>query len=226
MTDIQEKLFSLKDDKYKKFQAMLIPNVPIETIIGVRIPVLRKFAKSIISASASNSFIDDLPHKFYDENNLHAFIIEETKDFYKCVEQVNAFLPYVDNWATCDSLSPKIFKKNKNALFEEILLWLSSEHTYTVRFAIKNLITHFSREDFKLEHIYLVKNLKSNDYYVNMAVAWYLATELSVNFEQTLPIFKQLDIEPFVYNKAIQKAVESLRTSDEQKNILRALLVK
>lgn len=226
MTDIQKRLFLLKDENYKEFQSKLLPCIRKEDFIGVRIPELRRFAKDLVGTPEGSDFLNELPHRYYDENNVHAFMLEQIKDIEECIAQINKFLPYVDNWATCDSLSPEVFKRNKERLYREILLWLDSKNIYTVRFGIKNLITHFCKNDFKSEHLWLMENIDTTEYYVMMAVAWYLATALSLHFEEVLPVIKSLNINKWTFNKIIQKASESLRLDIYQKEVLKSVKIK
>ena len=184
--NIIKTLLDLKDKKYGEFQIKLIPTVDPKSIIGVRTPELRKLAKEIIKENDYEAFLNDLPHKYFDENQLHAFIISEIKDYDRCLDEVSKFLPYVDNWATCDQMSPKVFKKNHDKLIDNITKWIKSKETYTIRFGIGILMQHFLDEDFKVEHLKLVANIKSEEYYVNMMRAWYFATALSKQYESAI----------------------------------------
>lgn len=223
--EIQAELFKSQDEKYRDFQAKLLPTVNPQSVIGVRTPVLRAFAKKLYKENDFSDFLNDLPHKYFDENQLHAFVISEIKDFDFCVEELNKFLPFVDNWATCDQMSPKIFKKHKKELFEQIKIWISSEKTYTLRFAVGMLMQHFLDEDFSLEFPKMILKIRSEEYYVKMMVAWYFATALAKQYDAVLPFLENKNLEKWTHNKAIQKALESYRVSDEQKKYLRTLKV-
>lgn len=224
-TDLQKQLFDLADEKYKEFHSKLMPTVNPEKIMGIRVPILRKFAADFSKTHEAKLFINNLPHNYYEENNLHAFIIEKEKDFDTCIKLVNNFLPYIDNWATCDMLRPKVFAKNKEKLFTYILKWIKSEHTYTVRYGIGMLMVHFLDEDFSPEFPNTVSKIKSDDYYVKMMIAWYFATALAKQYENILPFFKQPVLDKWIHNKAIQKARESYRITAEQKVELNSLKI-
>lgn len=223
---IRETLFSLREEKYAAFQARLIPNVAPERVIGVRTPALRKLAKTLRGSGQAEEFLKALPHEFFEENNLHAFLLCEMKDFEACVQAVEDFLPYVDNWATCDQMSPGVFRQNKQALLPPIRRWIASEQCYTRRFGIGMLMSHFLDEDFREEYLSLVSDIRSEEYYVNMMIAWYFATALAKQYEAALPYLENRRLAPWVHNKAIQKAVESFRVSDEHKNYLRTLKIR
>lgn len=223
--EIREKLFEMQDLKYRDFQAKLMPTIDKETIIGVRTPLLRQFAKELKKAGAED-FLDSLPHKYYEENNLHGFIVSEIKDYGEAVRRMDEFLPYVDNWATCDSTSPKVFKKHKAELVCEIDRWLASDEVYTIRFGIEMLMSHYLDDDFSPEYLRKVADVKYDDYYVKMMAAWYFATALAKQYESTLPYIEKHILETWTHNKSIQKAVESYRITDEQKAYLRTLKCK
>ncbi len=223
---IREKLFALQDEKYRDFQQGLIPSVEQKEFIGIRTPALRKLAKELYKAGDLDEFFKDLPHKYFDENQLHAFAISEIKDFDECMKALEEFLPFVDNWATSDQMSPKVFKKNKEELFSHIKKWLQSDHTYTVRFGIGMLMQHFLDEDFDLSYPEMVAEIRSDEYYINMMIAWYFATALAKQYESILPFIEEKRLSPWTHNKAIQKSVESYRITDEQKTYLRRLKVK
>ena len=232
--DITARLFELQDTKYRDFQAKLIPNITPDSVIGVRTPALKAFAKELHKAAARDEktalavsdFLSSLPHKYFDQNQLHAFLINEEKDFEKCISRVEAFLPYVDNWATCDQASTRAFTKHKSELLPHIVRWIKSDHTYTVRFAIGKLMQLFLDEDFKPEYLEIVAAVRSDEYYINMMIAWYFATALAKQYEATLPYIEKNRLEKWTHNKAIQKAIESYRITDEQKAYLRTLKVK
>lgn len=218
--NIIEELNAKQDLKYREMMIRIIPNVEEKRIIGIRTPILKDMAKHI-----DESFLDTLSHFYFEENQLHSFAISLIKDYKASIKRVNDFLPYIDNWATCDQLSPKVFKKHKEELIKEIKKWLKSKHIYTVRFAIEMLMTYFLDEDFKEEYLGLVSNIKSEEYYLNMMIAWYFATALAKQFDSSIIYIKEKRLSPWVHNKTIQKAVESYRISDEQKVYLKALKI-
>ena len=224
--EIRQSLFDLQDIKYRDFQAKLIPGKDTETMIGVRTPELRKLAKQMLKREEIGEFLRDLPHRYFDEDQLHAFIVSGIKEYGKCMEELVRFLPFVDNWATCDQMSPGVFKKHKPELLAEIREWLGSEHTYTVRFGIGMLMQYFLDEDFDPAYPELVAGVHSEEYYVNMMIAWYFATALAKQYDAVLPFIEGRRLDPWTHNKTIQKAVESYRISDEQKEYLRSLKVQ
>lgn len=223
MKEITDLLMELRDEEYANFHRKLIPNILPEKVIGVRTPALRKLAKQISRESFCRDFLKELPHSYYDENQLHGFIISEIKDFDACMEELEAFLPFIDNWATCDQTSPKIFKKRKEDLLPYIPKWLDSEHTYTIRFGIGMLMQHFLDEDFLPEYLAMVSGIQSEEYYVNMEIAWYMATALAKQWDATIPYIEQGKMDVWVHNKTIQKARESYRITQEQKEYLKGL---
>lgn len=223
MQDLKTVLFSMADEKYRDFQSKLMPTVPKEKIIGIRTPLLRKFAKDFSKNPEAEVFIGNLPHEYYEENNLHAFLLEYINDFDGCAEGVTKFLPFVDNWATCDSMSPKIFGENKEKLRGYIEKWLSAKDTYSVRFGIKMLMEHFLGEDFSAEYPERVAKIKSEEYYIRMMQAWYFATALAKQYDEILPFIENKKLEKWTHNKAIQKAIESYRITEEQKEYLKTL---
>ncbi len=223
MNNIREKLFKLQDKKYREFQIKLIPNIDSDTIIGVRTPELRNYAKQLVKSGSYSTFLDDLPHKYFDENQLHAFIISEIKDYDECITYINEFLPYVDNWATCDQMSPKIFKKYKDKLIDQIEIWLKSKETHTIRFGIGMLMQYYLDEEFKPTYLKRVSSIKSKEYYVNMMIAWYFATALAKQYEATIPYIENNKLDNWTHNKTIQKAIESYRITQEQKEYLKTL---
>ncbi len=224
--EIQDELFRLQDEKYRDFQAKLMPTVELDTVIGVRTPELRKYAKQLVKREDISGFLIDLPHRYFDENQLHAFIISEMKDYDRCIEEVNHFLPYVDNWATCDQMSPKVFKKHRKELLEHIRVWIQSDKTYTVRFAIGMLMEHFLDEDFNAEYPEMVAAVRSDEYYVNMMTAWYFATALTKQYEAVVSYIEKQRLDTWTHNKTIQKSVESYRITPEQKEYLKSLKAK
>lgn len=225
-SDIRKHLFELQDIKYKEFQSKLIPTVTSESMIGIRTPELRKYAKQLVKDGAYADFLNDLPHQFFDENQLHAFIVSEIKDYESCMNKVCGFLPFVDNWATCDQMSPKVFKKHRDELLKYIKLWMNSSEIYTIRFAVGMLMEHFLDEDFDISYPEMAAGIRSEEYYVNMMVAWYFATALAKQYDAVLPFIENGKLDPWTHNKAIQKAVESYRITAEQKEYLKCLKVK
>lgn len=223
---VRTRLFELRDLKYREFHSKLMPTVDPDLIIGVRTPKLRNFAKEFGKMPEAEEFLKILPHKYYEENNLHGFLVESIKDYGECVTAVNTFLPYVDNWATCDLMRPKVFKKHLPKLLEEIRRWLETDETYTVRFGIEMLMTFYLDEQFDIGYPELVAGVRSEEYYVNMMIAWYFATALAKQYEAALPYIEEQRLDKWTHNKAIQKAVESYRISPEQKAYLRTLKVK
>ena len=221
--EILQRLFTLQDLQYRDFKAKLIPTVDKNTIIGVRTPELRKLAKEFAKREDVGAFLDELPHGYYDENNLHGFILCEDKDFDRVIARLDAFLPYIDNWATCDLLSPKVFKKHKAELLPHIRRWLASDRVYTVRFGIEMLLSHYLDEDFSSEYLEWVAILRSEEYYVNMMIAWYFATALAKQYDAALLILLERRLALWTHNKTIQKAIESYRITDGQKAYLRSL---
>ena len=224
--NIRETLFSLQDRDFGAFQAKLIPNIDPERMIGVRTPALRALAKRLRGSGEAEAFLKELPHQYFEENNLHAFLLGEIKDFEICVQAVEDFLPWVDNWATCDQMSPRVFSKNKQALLPYIRCWLDSDRVYTRRFGIGMLMSHFLDGDFREEYLAWVSDIRSEEYYVNMMIAWYFATALAKQYDAALPYIQNRRLDPWTHNKTIQKAVESSRISDERKTYLKSLKIK
>ena len=218
---IREKLFALKDEKYGDFTSALIPNIERKNVIGVRSPEIKKLASELSGSEAGEVFITCLPHKYLEENHLHAALLAKEKDYESALAKVKAFLPYVDNWATCDTSIPKAFAKNKEALLGEIRLWLESDKPYTVRYAIGLLMRLYLDADFKPCYLDMVASVKSDEYYVNMMRAWYFATALAKQYDATLPLIESKTLDKFTHNKSIQKARESFRVSDEHKEQLK-----
>ena len=225
MTEIEKLLFEHRDPEYAAFQAKLTPSVDKELFIGVRVPEVRKLAKQLKNEPTAAEFIRELPHKYYDENMLHGLLISEIKDYEKAVEETDRFLPYVDNWAVCDIMSPKVFKKHKEELIEKIREWVSSKDTYTIRFGIEMLMSHFLDEDFKAEYLEIPAAVRSEEYYVNMMIAWFFATALAKQWESTILYIENNRLDKWTHNKTIQKAVESYRITDEQKAYLKTLKI-
>jgi len=223
--EIQKELFAMQDIAYRDFQAKLIPNLADGSMIGVRTPALRKLAKQMANREEIGVFLETLPHTYFDENQLHAFIIAERKNFAQCMDELTCFLPFVDNWATCDQLSPKIFKKHRQELLPYIKEWIVSDKTYMVRFAVGMLMEHFLDEDFDTAYPEMVSKIRSEEYYINMMVAWYFATALAKQYEAVLPFIEEMRLDSWTHNKAIQKSIESNRITAEQKAYLRGLKV-
>lgn len=223
LNEIKKILFKYQDKKYQKFESSLIPNVEKKLIIGVKTPILKNMAKEIIKADLSDKYIKMLPHKYFEENQIHSFIISESKDFDECIKNINHFLKYVDNWATCDQLCPKIFKKNKNQLLIHIKKWINIKKTYYIRFGIKMLMSYFLDEDFDKKYLKMVSIIKSDEYYVNMMIAWYFATALAKQYDDTIVYLEKYKLSPWVHNQTIKKAIESYRVSEKNKKYLRSL---
>ena len=220
---LYRKMYELQDLKYRDMQIRIIPTVEPESVIGVRTPELRAMAKELLKAGEYKDFLEDLPHKYFEENQLHAFIISGIKDLRECMEELEKFLPYVDNWATCDQMSPKIFKKHREVLFAHIKEWIRSDKTYTVRFGVGMLMEHFLDDDYAPKYPEMIAGLRSEEYYVNMMIAWYFATALAKQYESILPYIEQKRLDDWTHNKAIQKSLESRRIGDEQKLYLKSL---
>lgn len=228
MNDIQTKalhnaLFALQDTSYKAFHEKLIPTVPCETVIGIRTPVLRHFASDYAKTPDAADFLATLPHTYYEENNLHAFLIEKIRDFDQALAALEAFLPYIDNWATCDALAPKVFAKHTDKLLPHIKLWIASNRTYTVRYGLGTLMRYYLDEHFKPAYLTLAASVRSEEYYVNMMIAWFFATALAKQYDAALTILSEHKLDVWTHNKAIQKARESFRITDEQKVYLKTL---
>ncbi len=221
--EIRGRLFAEQDAAYRDFQKKLIPSVDPEAVIGVRTPVLRSLAKEYLGREETEDFLAALPHRYFDEDQLHAFLISGIKDFGRCMELVERFLPYVDNWATCDQLSPKCFRKHRSGLLPYIRKWIASGRTYTVRFASGMLMEHFLDDDFDPALMELAASVRSDEYYVNMMTAWYFATALAKQYDAALPYLAEGRLDPWTHNKTIQKAVESFRITPQQKDELRKL---
>lgn len=223
---VRDRLFTLQDTGYREFHSKLIPNVDKEAVIGVRTPALRKFAKEVAKTPMAAEFMKILPHRYYEENNLHGFLIEEIREYERCIRSLDVFLPYVDNWATCDLMAPKILKKHLPELLEQIRVWIGSAHTYTVRFGIGMLMRFYLEEAFVLEYADMVAAIRSEEYYVNMMAAWYFGTALAKQYEAVLPYIEEGRLPVWIHNKTIQKAVESSRIPKAHKEYLRSLRIK
>ena len=227
---IKERLFSLSDGEYRRFMIKLLPTIDEKTVIGVRMGDLKNLAKEILKNNSHEevrSFLSELPHGYYEENMLHVIILSDIKDFDECIREIDRFLPYIDNWGTCDSLRPKCFAKNHEKLFEKIKTeWLSSPLAYTKRFAIEMLMTHFLDEDFSPDILCDVGRIRSEEYYLNMMVAWYFATALAKQYDAALPYLTEHRLDAWTHNKTVQKAVESYRIDKDKKEFLRSLRIK
>lgn len=220
---ILERLFALQDEKYGDFQSKLIPGLPREQVIGIRMPAMKKLAKELVNGEETNDFLKQLPHIYYDENVLHALLIASIKDYDACMEALETFLPYIDNWAVCDCLSPKVFQKHKTELLEKIKLWIPSEHPYICRFGMGMLMRWFLDDDFCQEYLELPAAVRSEEYYVNMMTAWFFATALAKQWDAAIPYLEQNRLNPWTHNKTIQKARESYRITPGQKEYLKTL---
>lgn len=225
MLKIRNRLFELQDLNYLEFHSKLIPSVDKKAIIGVRIPILRKLAKEYIKDPESDLFLKDLPHKYYDENILHALLISEIKDYDLCIKYLEEFLPYIDNWAVCDILSPKVFKKHKEELLVKIKEWSTSKQTYVCRFGIGMLMSHYLDFDYKKGYLEIPTLIHLDDYYINMMIAWFFATALAKRWEDTIVYLEENKLDVWVHNKTIQKACESYRITPEKKKYLKTLKV-
>lgn len=223
---IRRRLYELADPVYGEFQSKLIPDVDRTHFIGVRTPALRNLAKELYGTDEATEFLNDLPHTYFDENQLHAFLVSRAKPFDICIKEVDKFLPYVNNWATCDQMSPAIFKKNTDLLLPRVFSWIDSDHIYTVRFGIGMLMQHFLDDLFDIKYPEKVSRIRSDEYYINMMIAWYFATALAKQYDAVLPFLEEQKLSAWVHNKTIQKAVESYRITDEQKTYLRSLRIK
>lgn len=227
---IVEKLFQYQDKEYREFQSRLVPNISKDSMIGVRTPQMRSIAKEFFGTESAASFLKELPHKYYEENMIHFFLLSMIKDFDQCVEELEIFLPYIDCWPVCDQSSPKTFKKNHEKLLPLIKKWISSEHIYTARFGMRMLMNEFLDSDFKSEYLSWVADKKSpsglDDYYLKMMQAWYFATALAKQYDQSIIYIEKHKLDVWTHNKAIQKAIESFRVSDEHKEYLRSLKIE
>ena len=226
ISEIREELDRLQDVKYREMQVRIIPTVKPESVIGVRTAALRQLAKQLGQREDVRDFLEDLPHRYFEENQLHAFIVSGMKDYAECLQALNRFLPYMDNWATCDQTSPRVFRKHRKELLKEIRKWIGSEETYTVRFGIGMLMEHYLDEDFDPAYPELAAAVRSEEYYVNMMTAWFFATALAKQYDAVLPYIENHRLDDWTHNKAIQKAIESYRITPEQKAYLRTLKAK
>ena len=220
---VYERLSKFKDDEYREFQSKLVPNISKDTILGVRTPDMRKIAKDVFGTKEGNDFLKKLPHKYYEENLVHFFLIAMIKDFDECIKETERFLPYIDCWPVCDQSSPKVFKKKHEELLPYIKKWIDSDHVYTSRFGMRMLMNEFLDADFKPEYLKWVSSKKGEDYYLKMMVAWYFATALAKQYDASIVYFEKRKLDDWCHKKAIQKAIESYRVSDEHKDYLRTL---
>lgn len=218
---VYEELLQVKDDKYREFQAKLVPNIDPSTILGVKTPQMRSIAKKVFDSGRKDEFLKTLPHRYYEENLIHFFIISLIKDFDECIMAVENFLPYVDCWPVSDQATPKSFKKNHEKLLTYIKKWIASEHVYTARFGIRMLMNEFLGDDFKEEYLELAASVKGDDYYIKMMVAWYFATALAKRYDESIKYIEERKLDEWVHKKSIQKAIESYRVSDEHKEYLK-----
>lgn len=226
ITNVQTRLFELQDLKYRDFHAKLMPTVNKEKIIGVRTPALRVFAKKYGKTDEAKEYLQILPHQYYEENNLHGLLIEQIKDYDTCLEELERFLPYIDNWATCDMLAVKVVKNHLDTFIDEVYRWMESDHAYTIRFSISMLMRYYLEDAFQMEYPEKVAQIRSEEYYVNMMRAWYFATALAKQYDKILPFIEKQKLDVWTHNKTIQKAIESYRITPEQKEYLRGLKIK
>ena len=220
---LYDRLEKVKDEAYRDLQMKLVPNIPPETVVGVRTPEMRAIAKAVYESADRDAFLNDLPHKYYEENLIHFFVIAQIRDFDECIRRTEAFLPYVDCWPVSDQATPKSFRKNHEKLLPYLRNWIASEHVYTARFGIRMLMNEFLDADFKTEYLDLVASKTGEDYYLKMMIAWYFATALAKRCDETLPYFETRRLDEWTHRKAIQKALESFRVSDEHKAYLKTL---
>ncbi len=217
------RLKEVRDESYREFQSKLVPNIPPETIVGVRTPEMRRIAKEVFESADRDAFLSDLPHRYYEENLIHFFVLSMIRDFDECVRRVEAFLPYVDCWPVSDQATPKAFRKNHEKLLPYIRKWIASEHVYTARFGIRMLMNEFLDEDFREEYLSLVAAKQGEDYYLKMMVAWYFATALAKRYDETVPYLEARRLDEWTHKKAIRKAIESFRVTDAHKEYLKSL---
>lgn len=224
--DVQKRLFEMQDAEYRDFHAKLVPTMEKTKFIGIRTPMLRKFAKKFGKTEESEIFLQVLPHQYYEENNLHGLLIEQIRDYDKCLEELERFLPFIDNWATCDLLALHMMKKHRDVFIREVFRWIESDQPYTIRFGISMLMRHYLDEEFKTEYPEKVAAIRSEEYYVNMMRAWYFATALAKQYDKILPFLLEKRLDVWTHNKTIQKAVESYRITSKQKTYLKTLKIK
>ncbi len=224
MAKLTEELLKIGDSKYKDFNSKLVPNIYKDRIIGVKNPEVKQLVKS--AKEDIEEFLNELPHYYNEENVLHGYLLSNIKDYDETISELNRFLPYIDNWSVCDIIKPKSFKKNRDKLINQIKIWIKSDHTYTVRFGLLMLMTHYLDEDFKKEYLSLPLTIKTDEYYIKMMIAWYYATALAKQYDDTIKIIEDKKLDPWIQNKTIQKAKESFRVSDKQKEYLNTLKIK
>ena len=220
---VYKRLLSYQDEKYKEFQSKLVPNIDKKTIIGVRTPQIRNIVKEIFGTEEATIFLQSLPHQYYEENLIHFFLISKIKDFNDCIKETERFLPYINCWPVCDQATPLVFKKNHDRLLPFVKKWINSDHIYTARFGIRMLMSEFLNDDFKDEYLELVSSKKGDDYYLKMMIAWFFATALAKQYKATIKYIENNSLNPWIHKKAIQKAIESYRVSDEHKEYLKKL---
>ncbi len=223
---ITKELLSLRDDKVADFTSRTIPNIERNKILGLKTPELKAIAKKYFGTKDGEKFLNEVPHKYFEEDQVHVFMLSLIKDFDICIKETEKFLPLIDNWATCDQYNPKVFSKHKNEIMEYSLKWMKSDKTYEVRFGILNLMRYFLKEDFYMNLVDRVVEVKSQEYYINMMIAWYLATALAYRYDDILPVLKEKRLDTWIHNKTIRKACESFRITPEQKNELKLLVIK
>ena len=223
IAELENQLFKMQDLKYRDFHSRLMPGIAPETIIGIRTPILRKFTKEFAQTPDSEKFLAQLPHRYYEENNMHMMIITAIPDYESCLAEIQRFLPYIDNWATCDFPAPKCFAEHREELLSEIQNWIVSDKTYTVRYGIGLLMRLYLDDAFQPEYLELAANINSDEYYVNMMISWYLATALAKQWTAAIPYLEERRLSEWVHKKTIQKAIESFRISPEQKLYLKSL---
>jgi 3-methyladenine DNA glycosylase AlkD len=221
--NIIDELLKINDLEYVSFQSKLIPNINPDTIIGVKTPELKRIAKELYKNNDYENFLNSLPHKYFEENIIHGLLISEFKDYNLCINYIDKFLPYIDNWAVCDQTNPKVFKKHKEEVLIKINEWINSNEIYKIRFGVKTLMSHFLDDDFNKDYLKLPLIIKNDDYYVKMMIAWYYATALAKQYDEAIKIIESNELDIFIHNKTIQKAIESFRVTDEHKKYLRTL---
>lgn len=226
MKKLIDRLYALQDTKYRDFNSKIVPNVDIDKMIGIRIPELRKIAKEMVKNGEYKLFIVELPHNYYEENILHSCILSLLSDIDEVIEEIDKFLPYIDNWAVDDALSPKVFKKYPDRILDKVKEWTNEKDEYTIRFGVVTLLNFYIKDNFNEEINDLVCSIKSDDYYVNMAIAWYFSYALIFQYDKTISIFEKRLLTPWVHNKSIQKAIESFRISNDVKDYLKTLKIK
>ena len=221
--NVIDELLKSKDLEYKTFQSKLISNIDSSTMIGVRTPKLKSIAKDLYKNNDYELFLNSLPHDYYEENIIHGLVISEIKDYDLCINYIDKFLPYIDNWAVCDQTNPKVFKKHKKEVMVKINEWIKSKEVYKIRFGVKTLMNYFLDDDFNKDYLKLPLIIKNDDYYVKMMIAWFYATALAKQYDETIKIIESNELDIFIHNKTIQKAIESFRVTDEHKKYLRTL---